>query len=144
MERFNFKKLNEVERKEQYCVETSNRFAAFESLDAEVDINGAWESVRENIKISAKESLGYCELEKHKPWFDGGCSELLDQRKQARLLWLQVPSEINLDNLNNIIREASKHFRNKKREYLKDKINELETKSKNMNIRDLYGGINEI
>jgi hypothetical protein len=31
----------------------------------------------------------------------------------------------------------------KKREYLKAKINELETNSKNKNIRDLYGGINE-
>jgi hypothetical protein len=38
-ERFNLKKLNEVESKEQYCVEVSNRFAAFEHLDAEVDIN---------------------------------------------------------------------------------------------------------
>jgi hypothetical protein len=32
MERFNFKKLNEVEWKMQYCVETSNRFAALENL----------------------------------------------------------------------------------------------------------------
>jgi hypothetical protein len=32
-----------------------------------MDINRAWETVRENIKISAKESLGYCELDKHKP-----------------------------------------------------------------------------
>jgi ABC-type cobalamin/Fe3+-siderophores transport system ATPase subunit len=29
MERFNLKKLNEVEGKEQYRVEISNRFAAF-------------------------------------------------------------------------------------------------------------------
>jgi hypothetical protein len=43
---FNFKKLNEVGSKEQYCVEVSNRFAALEDLDAEVDINSAWETVR--------------------------------------------------------------------------------------------------
>jgi hypothetical protein len=39
MERFNLKKLNEVERKEQYRVEISNRFAALENIDTEVDIN---------------------------------------------------------------------------------------------------------
>jgi prefoldin subunit 5 len=39
--------------------------------------------------------------------------------------------------------EASRHFRNEKREYLKDRINELETNSKNKNIRELYRGINE-
>jgi hypothetical protein len=55
---------------------------------------------------------------------------------------LQDPSEINGDNLNNVRREASRHFRNKKREYPKDKINELATSSKNKNIKDLYREIN--
>jgi hypothetical protein len=67
MERFNLKKLNKVEGKEQYCVEVSNRFLAVEDLGAEVEINSAWEMIRENIEISAKESQGYFELKKHKP-----------------------------------------------------------------------------
>jgi hypothetical protein len=58
LERFNFKKLNEVEGKEQYRVEVSNRFAALEEMYAEVEINSAWEIIRENIKFSVKESLG--------------------------------------------------------------------------------------
>jgi hypothetical protein len=41
------------------------------------------------------------------------------------------------------MRETSRTFRNKKREYLKGKINELETNNKNKNITDLYRGINE-
>jgi hypothetical protein len=65
MERFGLKKLNEVEGKEQCRVEISNRFAALENLDTEVDIKRAWKTVRENIKISAKESLDYYELKKH-------------------------------------------------------------------------------
>jgi hypothetical protein len=113
-----------------------------EYFDAEVKINSAGETIRENIKISAKQSLRYFELKKHKSRFDEGCSTLLDQRKQAKLLWLQDTSEINGDNLNNVRREASRYFRNKKREYLKDKINELATNSKNKNIRDLYRQIN--
>jgi hypothetical protein len=131
MERFNLKKLNEVERIEQFRVDVSNRFAALEDLDIEMEINSAWETIRENINVSAKESLGYYKLKKHKPWFDKGCSELLDQRKQAKLQWLRDPSEINGVNLNNIRREAKRNFINKKRKYLKDKINELATNSKN-------------
>jgi hypothetical protein len=38
MRRFSLKKLNEVEVKEQYRVEISNRFAALENLDTEVDV----------------------------------------------------------------------------------------------------------
>jgi hypothetical protein len=41
MEKLNFKKLNEVECKEQYHVEVSNKSAAMEDLDTEVDINSA-------------------------------------------------------------------------------------------------------
>jgi hypothetical protein len=81
MERFNLKKLNELEGEEKYRVEVSNRFAALEDLDAEVEINIIWETIRENIKISAKESLGYHKRKQYKPWFDEGCSKLLDPRK---------------------------------------------------------------
>jgi hypothetical protein len=50
-----------------------------------MDINKAWETITQNIKISAKESLGYYELKKHKPWINKECSKLLDQMKQAKL-----------------------------------------------------------
>ncbi|PNF20380.1 hypothetical protein B7P43_G10237 [Cryptotermes secundus] len=143
MERFNLKKLNEVDGKEQYRVEISNRFAAVENLETEVYVNKTWETIRENIKMSAKESLGNYEPTKHEPWFAEGCSQLLDQRRQAKLQWLQDPSELNGDNLNNIRRETHRHFRNKKREYLKTKIDELARNSKNKNIRDLFRGIND-
>jgi hypothetical protein len=56
---------------------------------------------------------------------------------------LQNPNHINSDNLQTLRRETSRIFRNKKREHLKGKINELETNNKNKNIRDLFGGINE-
>jgi hypothetical protein len=88
MERFNLKKLNEVGDKEQFRVEVSNRFAALGDLDTEEEINSAWEMIRENIKISVKQSLGYFELKKHKLWFDEECSKLVDQRKQAKLLFI--------------------------------------------------------
>jgi hypothetical protein len=142
MGRFNLKQLNEVEGKKKYHDEISNRFAALEDLYTEVQINSGWETIRENINISAKNNVGYFKLKKHKPWYDERCSKLLDQRKEAKLHWFHDPSEINGDNLNNVRRKASRHFRNKQREYLKDKINELSTNSKNRNIRGLYRGIN--
>jgi hypothetical protein len=50
MERFKLKKVNEVDGKEKHRVEVSNRFAALEDLDAEVEINSAWKTITENIK----------------------------------------------------------------------------------------------
>jgi hypothetical protein len=86
------------------------------------------------MKISAKESLGYSKLKQYKTWFDKGFSELLDQRKEAKLQWLQNPSQVNGDNLLSVRHEASRHSRNRKREYLKDKNNEHGTHSKNFKV----------
>jgi hypothetical protein len=85
--------------------------------------------LREYKNICRRESgLFYLFLKKHRPWFDEGCSQLLNQRQQAKLQWLQEPNEIHGDNGDNVRREASGHFRNKKRECLKHKINDLGTK----------------
>jgi hypothetical protein len=46
-----------------------------EDLDTELEINGPWETIGKNIKISARESLGYFKLKKHMPWFNEGCSK---------------------------------------------------------------------
>jgi hypothetical protein len=98
LERFDLKKLNDIEVKEKYHVEISNRLVNLESLDESFDINNAWENIRENIKTSAKDNLRYQKLKHNKPWFDDECSKLMDQRKQAKLQWLQNPNQINGDN----------------------------------------------
>jgi hypothetical protein len=59
VESSNLRKLNEVEGREKYCVEVSSRFIALENLDIVVEINAVWETIRENLKISAKVGLGY-------------------------------------------------------------------------------------
>ena len=44
--------------------------------------------------------------------------------------WVQDPSQSNVDNPNSVRRGTSRHFRNKKKEYLKAKIDEIETNRK--------------
>jgi hypothetical protein len=95
------------------------------------------DSIKENIKTSATESLGMHERKQYKPWFDEECLVILDQRKQAKIKGIQDPSQSNVDNLNKVKQDASRHFRNKKKAYCKSKIEELETNSKINNIRHL-------
>ena len=57
--------------------------------------------------------------------------------------WIQDPSQSSVDILNNVRREVSRHFRNKKKAYLRAKIEELETNNKIQNITDLYRGITD-
>jgi len=66
-ERFNLRKLNELGIKEKYQNEITNRFAALENLNGEKNVNRDWENIKENIKTSAKESLGLHEWKQHEP-----------------------------------------------------------------------------
>ena len=89
-----------------------------------------------------KESLGMHEWKQHKPFFDEEYLGFFDQRKRAKMHWVQDPCESDVDNLNSVRREV-RHFRNKKKEYLRAEIEELEANSKIQNIRDLCRGIND-
>jgi hypothetical protein len=136
--------FTDLDVRKKYQIEITMRFGAMENLSDDEDINSAWESIKQSIKTSAKDRLGLHEMKQHKPWFDEECLGILDQRKQAKMLWIQDPSQSNVDNLNNVRRDASRHFRNKRKTYLKATIEELETNSKINNIRNLYRGINDI
>jgi hypothetical protein len=63
---------------------------------------------------------------------------------QAKIQWLQNPNQGHVDNLNNVKCELCRPFRNKKTEYLKAKIDELETNSKIKNITDFYRGMGDL
>jgi len=141
--RFNLSTLNELEVGKQYQIEITDGSAALENLNDGEDINWAWENIKENIKTSATDNLGLYELMQHKTWFDEECLGFLDQRKQDKKQWVQDPSQSNVYSLNNVRCEASRHFRNKRKEYLKAKAEELETNSKVKNIRDLYRDISD-
>ena len=110
--------LKEIISKEKYQIEITNRFAALENLNVDEDVNRAWENIKENVKTSAKESLGLHELKQHKPWFDKECVDFADQRKQAKMQWIQDPSRSIVDNLNNLRRDASRHLRNKEKRHI--------------------------
>jgi hypothetical protein len=122
VERFDLKNLGELHVMEQYHIKFSITFTALKN------INRAWENIKEYIRTSVEDSLCLYELQQHKPRFDEECFRFSDQRKQAKMQWIQGPNESNVDNLNYVRRETSRNFRNKKKEYQKAKIDDIELK----------------
>jgi hypothetical protein len=72
-ERFNLRKLNELEVRKQYQIMNTNRFAPLENLSDDEGINMAWGNIKENFHTLAKESLVLQEVKQQKPWFDEEC-----------------------------------------------------------------------
>jgi hypothetical protein len=60
--RFNLRKLNKPDFREQYQIEITNKFAALENLNDDEDVDRTSENIKERIQTSAKESLGLHEL----------------------------------------------------------------------------------
>jgi glycine betaine/choline ABC-type transport system substrate-binding protein len=53
-ERFNLKKLSELDVRKQYQIKISNRFAALENLNVIHDINRAWKTLKRVTKSQLK------------------------------------------------------------------------------------------
>jgi hypothetical protein len=79
-------------------------------LDDDVENNMALETIRENIKISAKQSI-LLRNKTYNLWFDEECSETSHQRTQAKVQWLLDQNQTNGANLNNVRSEAKQAFR---------------------------------
>jgi hypothetical protein len=113
------------------------------NFNADEEVHRSWEDIKVDIIASVKMRQGLCELKQHKPSFDQEYLGFFDQRKQAKMQWLLDPRRNNVYNLNIVRCDASRHFRNKRKAYLKAKTEELEANSKIKNIRDLYRGISD-
>jgi hypothetical protein len=66
-----------------------------ENLNDSQGINRAWENIKENIKTSAKGSLGLYERKQHETWFEEECSEFLDQRSKQKCSGYRIQTEAN-------------------------------------------------
>jgi len=91
-ERLNLRKLNELKFRKPYQIEITNWLGALVNQTDGEDINWAWENIKDDIKTSTEESLGLYELKRHKAWFYEECLGFLEQRKQAKMQWVQDTS----------------------------------------------------
>jgi hypothetical protein len=61
VERFNLRKIRELEFRKQYHIKISNKSGSLENLSDSENKYRAWEDTKENTKTSATESLGLYE-----------------------------------------------------------------------------------
>jgi hypothetical protein len=73
-------KQNKSAQRKRKC--NIREYGALGNLGYYVDDNRSWQTIRDNIKTSAKKSLSYYELKYHEPC-DEGYSKLLGQKKQT-------------------------------------------------------------
>ena len=106
LDNFEVLKLKDEDIKLQIRVQISNRLMYWELV---MRIQERY--IRYNIKVTAGESIDYCGEKKRKPWFDNNRSSIIERRKQAKLNFLQDPTQLNRDNHNNERCDTSRTLR---------------------------------
>jgi len=142
--RLNVQSLTEGENGLKYAVEVTNKFAALKEINESDDnaVDKQWENVRDAIVKSAEVTVGFCKRHKNKPWFDEECVKIVKVRNEARIAWLTQNMAETRNKFLNIRQAAHNLFKNKKRQYLKRKIEEIEENCQSGNVRGMYMGIN--
>ncbi|PSN40818.1 hypothetical protein C0J52_15311 [Blattella germanica] len=113
-EKFELKNLRNDEVRLEYQIKITN---GFETLEC---------SEENTIKLSTSESVGHFKKRQSRKWFDDECVDMVHKRKLAKMNWMREPNEQNSEQLCSIRRKTTRFIKNKKREYLKEKINYLE------------------
>jgi Na+/H+-translocating membrane pyrophosphatase len=73
MERFILNKLNVLKSKKSISFKSQIGLQIWKTwmmmmMMMMMDINGAWDNIRKNMKASTTQNLVYCELKYHKAW----------------------------------------------------------------------------
>ena len=126
----------------EYQRDIANRFIAFEGLEIS-SVYDICVKIRDSIRASAEEKVGIFQTYKNKLWFDQEWSELVNKRKQTKLVWLQNPNNQAAEDLTNIMRDNCRTTKKTKRDYMKAKVNKLEENGKNKTFREMCKEINE-
>ena len=82
MERFNLRKLSDLEVRKQYQIKISIRLAVLENLNKSEEINKLQKTLQRVSKPQLK-SIGLYELKQHKPHFDEECSQFLRSKEPS-------------------------------------------------------------
>jgi hypothetical protein len=92
VEGFNLRKLSELEVRKQYQIKIPNKFTNLENLSDSEDLNRAREDVLECQHLSQIEPRSV-RIEAAYTMLCWRMFRYLDQRKQAKMQWLQDPNQ---------------------------------------------------
>lgn len=109
-----------------------------ENEDMDNDINKHWDIIKNAVKSTTEEIIGYKPSYKRAGWFDNECRKILDDRNKARMIMIQRETRNTRQLYIEARKKATKLCRKKKREWEKAKLLEIEELSRNKDVRGMY------
>lgn len=114
-----------------------------ENKEESNNINAIWDNITDSLKTGAIQVLGYEKKSKWKAWFDDECEEINKSKREARIEWLRTNEQEHLNDYREKRKAACKLYKQKKNEWIDDKMREIEFSSMNNNVRSFYRQIKQ-
>lgn len=139
--RWNTEALKDPEQVTKYQDSIENNMRR-SNVTAE-DIESMWSKIKDTLSKAAESELGTTKTKKN-GWFDEECEKAIQKRMQCRVKALQVNTRNANQNYIAERKKTRKLLRNKKRNYFKTKIEEIENRMWGNEQRKAYKEIDSI
>ena len=147
--KWNIDKLKEESHRKIYQETLENKLKkqtniAQDNNDSRDLVNNGWNTIKQAIIETTKESIGEKTRSRNEQWFDGECREAINQKNKDRLHMLQRETRIACDKYKESRRIANKIIRKKKKMFLKNEIELVEALHSQNENRKFYQAVKKM
>jgi hypothetical protein len=132
--------LKDEDLKQQYQREIQSKLEEEEEGES---IEEEWKRIEEVVKKTAEEKLGEKRLVRNE-WFDQECREVIDEKNKAREKIIKRETRGNCEKYKQLRLKANRICKRKKRERLKEEIEEIEILNQGSDIKKFYSAMDRI
>ncbi|KAI5720190.1 hypothetical protein M8J77_003158 [Diaphorina citri] len=109
-----------------------------DNLNEDKPINEISRQINSIIHKGAKNTIGYIQKQKQKKWFDEECKAAIEERRAKRVSAIENRDEASIEAYREERRKTKKLMRKKKREFLNNKLDQIEKEDNMKNVRSFY------
>ncbi|XP_027849768.1 uncharacterized protein LOC114129281 [Aphis gossypii] len=124
VDKYDTAKLNNMNTCERFKYQMYEKIRRIEDTDINDSIDAKWKKIKDIIKVVAESEIGKVKSVR-KPWFNDVCEDALNRRKEARNQWLNDQHNREKEIVyKECQKSASRVFRNEKRKYTQNLLEE--------------------
>ena len=125
-----------VTRFQQQLEEEFGKLQTEQATKEESQIEEDWKQLKEVIKETAEQTIGYQPKPDRRGWFDDDCRRALEDKNAAYKKWIDRPARakrLEYERLGKIVHKTCKH---RKRTYMDNRVRNIEENIKDRRIRN--------
>ena len=112
-----------------------------EEKEEELNVDEQWKKIEQAIKGAAEETIQEQKPTREENWFDEECAQIIGEENIARRKILERETRANTERYQELRRKANRICKKKKKDDMKERLEEIEQLSKQNERRKFYNAV---